>query len=86
MLVLSPILSFKAEAFEKWSDPHTLASKSVNRVTIFGVRVVTAAKTLAESVVSKAVEPVASLVPLVMEDSSSSTVIARVRDWKSPPV
>jgi hypothetical protein len=45
-----------------------------------------AAKTLAESVVSKAVEAVASLVPLVIEDSRLSTVMARARDWKSPPV
>jgi hypothetical protein len=63
-----------------------LASRSLKSVTIFGVRVVTAAKMLSESVESKVPEEVVSLVAVVMADSRESTVMARARDCKRLPV
>lgn len=58
----------------------TLASRSAKRVTILGVKVVTAAKIESESALSKADEEVAELVALVMDDSRLSTVMARASD------
>ena len=63
-----------------------MASKSLKRVMIFGVRVVTAARILSESVELKVPDEVVSDVAVVMADSSESTVIARANDWKRPPV
>jgi hypothetical protein len=63
-----------------------LASKSLKSVRIFGVRVVTAAKMLSESAELKVPDEVVSEVAVVIADSRESTVIARARDWKRPPV
>lgn len=41
---------------------------------------------LSLSVEENVLDDVASLVAVVREDSSESTVIARPRDWSSPPV
>jgi hypothetical protein len=53
---------------------------------MFGVRVVTADKMLSESVELKVPEEVVSEVAVVIADSRESTVMARARDWKRPPV
>jgi len=63
-----------------------LASKSLKRATIFGVSVVAAAKILSESVELKVPDEVVSEVAVVTADSRESTVIARARDCKRPPV
>jgi len=48
--------------------------------------VVTAAKMLSESAELKVPDEVVSEVAVVIADSRESTVIARARDWKRPPV
>lgn len=63
-----------------------LASKSLNKVTILGVRVVTAAKISSDSAEVKVLDEVASVVAVVIADSRESTVMARASDWERLPV
>lgn len=58
----------------------TLASRALKRATIFGVRVVTAARMLSESAESKVPDEVVSVVAVVMADSRESTVTASSSD------
>ncbi len=57
-----------------------MASRALKRATIFGVRVVAAAKILSESVELKVPDAVVSLVAVVIADSRESTVMASPRD------
>lgn len=60
--------------------------KPLNRGTICGTRVVTAATMLAESVVLNVSAAVVSLVAVEIADFRLSTLMTRTRDWNRPLV